>query len=61
MSTPLAPLIAAYGRLRDGEAGQSLAEFGLVLALVAVICVVAVTLIGLAVLSRFVGIETALG
>ncbi|HET8943302.1 MAG TPA: Flp family type IVb pilin [Dehalococcoidia bacterium] len=42
------PLTALYGRL-SAEEGQALAEYGLLLALIAVVCLIAVTALGLAI------------
>lgn len=44
-----------------GERGQALAEYGMVIGLVAVICIAAVTAIGLAILGRLDVIGSALG
>ncbi|HET9476000.1 MAG TPA: Flp family type IVb pilin [Dehalococcoidia bacterium] len=42
------PLTALYDRL-SAEEGQALAEYGLLLALIAVVCLIAVTALGVAI------------
>ena len=50
---PLPKNVTAFYLRTQGEAGQTLAEFSLVLALVTILCVVIVTGIGLAVVGFF--------
>jgi pilus assembly protein Flp/PilA len=45
--------VAATRRFVKGEEGASLAEYGLLLALIAVICVTAITLLGTNVSTMF--------
>jgi len=51
--------LAMLARL-ERESGQALAEYGLLLALIAMVCVLAVTALGLAVSGIFGGINGAL-
>ena len=44
----------------EGEKGQTLAEYGLILALIAVVCIAAVGLLGLAVAGQLGAITAAL-
>ena len=58
-----AMLTALQGRLveaRDNEDGQALVEYGLILALVAVVAVVALQALGVNVLAKFNGIVNSL-
>ena len=51
-------LIALQNMINESEEGQGLAEYGLILALVAVVCVVAVTALGTSIsgtLTRIAG------
>jgi len=50
---PLLQNVTAFCLRPPGEAGQTLAEFSLVLALVTILCVVVVTAIGVAVAGFF--------
>jgi len=43
-----------------GEEGQALAEYGLILALIAVVCIAALTLLGIAVMGKLDEITAAL-
>ncbi len=52
-------LIETFVRIREEE-GQALAEYGLLLALIAVVCVAAVTLLGLAIAGQLGAITGAL-
>jgi pilus assembly protein Flp/PilA len=45
----------------ESEEGQALAEYGLILALIAVVCIAALTAIGLAIAGHLDSISTALG
>ena len=59
-----AMLTALQGRLveaRDNEEGQALVEYGLILALVAVVAVVALQALGLNILGKFNTIISKLG
>jgi len=49
-----------YLRMRD-ETGQALAEYGLIVALIAVVCIAILTTLGLAVSGKLGEISTALG
>ncbi len=49
--------IAAY---KSREEGQAMAEYGLILALIAVVCIVAVTAIGTQLNVKFTSVKTAL-
>lgn len=49
--------IAAY---KSREEGQAMAEYGLILALIAVVCIVAVTGIGTSLNTKFTSVKTAL-
>lgn len=53
-------LISFWTRLRS-EDGQALAEYGLILGLIAVVCVIALSAIGLAVAGQLDLMSTALG
>ncbi len=55
----MTPLTALHDRLRP-EAGQSLAEYGLLLALIAVVCLIAVTALGLAISGNLAAVTAAL-
>ncbi len=46
MNTFLANLYLRAITLRDREEGQAMAEYGIILALIAVVCIVAVGLLG---------------
>ena len=50
--------VVAY-RARDEE-GQGLVEYGLIIALIAVVCIAALTALGLNVVAKFGQINTAL-
>ncbi len=52
---------AAVGPCERGEAGQTLAEVGLVLAFVAVVCVIAVAALGAIVPGLFTGVLPGFG
>ena len=47
-------------RLRRNDEGASLVEYGLLVALIAVVCVATVTLLGTTIAGRFTAITTAL-
>jgi len=53
-------VLGLVARFRS-EAGQGLAEYGLILALIAVVCVAALAALGLAVAGQLGGIADALG
>ncbi len=53
------PLTALHDRMRS-EAGQGLAEYGLLLALIAVVCLLAVTALGLAISGNLGTVSAAL-
>ena len=55
----LKPLTALHERVCS-EAGQGLAEYGLLLALIAVVCLVAVTTLGLAISGNLGAVSAAL-
>ncbi len=57
----LAPLRTAVIRFVRDEDGASLVEYALLIALIAVVCVGAVTAIGTAVNTKLNGASTALG
>ncbi len=48
-------------RILDSESGQALAELSLVLAFIAAVCVVALTAIGVAVLTPFESLVAGFG
>jgi len=54
--------IATMRRREDGEAGQGLAEYGLILALIAVVCIAALQALGLGIANSagFVALPNAL-
>ena len=52
---------AVLTRLMKDEAGASLAEYGLLIALIAVVCVGAITAAGLAIKAKFNEVTTNLG
>ena len=54
-------LLAQLRNLLTNEDGQALAEYGLILGLVAVVCIIALTGIGLAVSGSLDSIAAALG
>jgi Flp pilus assembly pilin Flp len=62
MKAKLNRRILAFMASRQAESGQGLAEFGLILALIAVVCIVAMTAMGqaLAGSSGFVDLPDAL-
>jgi pilus assembly protein Flp/PilA len=47
-------------RLRQDDAGAALVEYGMLVGLIAVICIVAVTTLGQAVSDAFTAVATAL-
>jgi len=53
-------LIRIQARLQDEE-GQALVEYGLILGLIAVVCIIALTGIGLAVSGQLDSITSAIG
>ncbi len=53
-------LLRAWVRVRD-EAGQAMPEYGLLVALIAVVAIVATTAVGLAVSGKFQDIADAIG
>jgi len=52
-------VMGLVARLRS-EAGQALAEYGLILALIAVVCILTLTALGLAVSGKLEAITTAM-
>ncbi|MDX6664307.1 MAG: Flp/Fap pilin component [Solirubrobacteraceae bacterium] len=50
-----------FTEIRDGEEGQGMVEYGLILALVAVVAAVTLTPLGAAIAAKFTAIKTALG
>ena len=60
--TRLRARVGAVRRKMEGEAGQGLAEYALILALIAVVCVAGLSQLGLAVADTagFVALPTAL-
>ena len=48
-------------RARRGEEGASLVEYALLVALIAVVCIVAVTLLGSNASSKFSSVDSSLG
>jgi Flp pilus assembly pilin Flp len=56
MNGALTPLVTRF----DREDGQALAEYGLLLALIVVVCVLAVTALGLAISGILGGVSGAL-
>ena len=59
MNAFLANLYLQAITVRDREEGQAMAEYGIILALIAVICVAAVGTVGGRVLNAFTGIAGA--
>ncbi len=53
-------LLKLWARFSD-EDGQALAEYGLILGLIAVVCIIALTGIGLAVSGQLDSVSSALG
>ena len=53
-------LLKLWARISD-EDGQALAEYGLILGLIAVVCIIALTGIGLAVAGQLDSVSSALG
>ena len=53
-------LISLKSRI-DSEDGQALAEYGLILGLIAVVCIIALTGIGLAVSGQLGSLASAMG
>jgi pilus assembly protein Flp/PilA len=61
MNTFLANLYLRAITVRDREEGQAMAEYGIILALIAVICLVAVGVLGGQINDAFQAITTKLG
>jgi pilus assembly protein Flp/PilA len=59
----LANWMKSFARLEElrSEEGQALVEYGLILALVAVVCIVALQLLGTNVAAQLTAIATAIG
>jgi pilus assembly protein Flp/PilA len=51
--------LTALKRVLHGEEGASMVEYGLLVALIAVVCIAAVTAVGLALKAKFESVETA--
>ncbi len=51
--------VLAVQRLRDREDGQALAEYALIIGLIALVCVAALTALGLNVASKLQGVADA--
>jgi len=57
----MAPYILSFlGRLRRPEKGATLVEYALLVALIAVVCIVAVALIGTNASTKFSGVGSAI-
>ena len=63
MLEKLATWTKSFARLEElrSEEGQALVEYGLILALVAVVCIVALQLLGTNVAAQLTAIATAIG
>lgn len=63
MLEKLAYWMKSFARLEElrSEEGQALVEYGLILALVAVVCIVALQLLGTNVAAQLTAIATAIG
>ena len=63
MLEKLAHWTKSFARLEElrSEEGQALVEYGLILALVAVVCIVALQLLGTNVAAQLTAIATAIG
>ena len=63
MLEKLATWMKSFARLEElrSEEGQALVEYGLILALVAVVCIVALQLLGQNVAAQITAIATAIG
>jgi pilus assembly protein Flp/PilA len=63
MLEKLATWMKSFARLEElrSEEGQALVEYGLILALVAVVCIVALQLLGQNVAAQLTAIATAIG
>jgi len=57
----LRPLLGCVWRVPGGEAGQALAETSLIIAFIALVCVLALTAVGAAVVGGIAGILPGLG
>lgn len=55
----IACAMLAVQRLRDREDGQALAEYALIIGLIALVCVAALTTLGLDVAARLQGVANA--
>ena len=53
-------LLGVWARIQDAR-GQAMPEYGLLVALIAVVCIIAVTAVGLAVSGKFDDVKVALG
>jgi pilus assembly protein Flp/PilA len=56
----MAKFIASAKKFVQGEEGATMVEYGLMLALIAVVCVAAVATVGTAAKGMFTGIATSL-
>ena len=61
ISIDLLDIIQAIWSFKSSERGQALAEFSLILAFIALVCVIALTAIGLAVVIPFGDMASAMG
>lgn len=55
----IASAVLTVQRLRDREDGQALAEYALIIGLIAMVCVAALTTLGLDVASKLQGVANA--
>ena len=57
----LRPLLEPAWHVRDGEAGQALAETSLIIAFIALVCVLALTAVGVALVGGIADVLPGLG
>jgi pilus assembly protein Flp/PilA len=60
LSTINEAITRLYIRVKD-ESGQALAEYGLIVALIAVVCIAILTALGLAISGKLGSVSSALG
>lgn len=53
--------VVLWARFRDEEEGQALAEYGLIVGLIAVVCIIGLTAIGLAISGDLDALSGAMG